>query len=290
MRLKKRLIVLGLWGTLAACSAPPGARASGPLGGLFGDEAIIAADVMKYGFPGIEMLRYRKGYVLSYDAARRVPRWVAERLDPSSLTTDRPRAEKQFRVDASLPAALRVTSADFADSGYVRGRLAAAANHRGDADAFRQTYLLSNVAPQRGVDFRSTVWVGLEQRVREWAHDSDDLLVITGTLFLPQEGKSEVRYALIGEHRIGVPTHFYKVLLREKGRSRQMVAFLVPHVATEDNGDYARFSVSVDHLEALSGLDFFPDLGEPTQSELEAMEPEQAAPAAGRGTKSPDGA
>ena len=81
MRLKMRPIWRALIALLAACSAPPGAQTPGLLGGLFGDEAIIAADLMPYGFPGTEMLRYRKGYVLSYDAARRVPRWVAERLD-----------------------------------------------------------------------------------------------------------------------------------------------------------------------------------------------------------------
>jgi len=264
--------------TLAACTAPPGAASPGLLGGLFGDEAIIAADLMKYCFPDTETLRYRDGYVLSYDAARRVPRWVAERLDPSSLAADRPREEKQFRVDRSLPPALRVTTADFEESGYVRGRLAAAANHRGDAEAFRQTYLLSNVAPQRGPDFRTTVWVGLEQRVRTWAANSDDLLVITGTLFLPEEGKQEVRYPVIGERRIGVPTHFYKVLLREKGRSRSMLAFLVPHKPAEGEVDYAGFLVSVDTIERLSGLDFFPKLGEPTQSDLEALENESLWP------------
>jgi len=276
MRPMMRLIVWTFAGVLlagvTACSAPPGARSPGLLGGLFGDEAIIAADHMRYGFPDTEMLRYRRGYVLSYDASRRVPRWVAERLDPSSTAPDRPREDKQYRVDESLPSALRVTTADFHESGYVRGRLAAAANHRGDADAFRQTYLLSNVAPQRGPDFRSTVWVGLDQRVRAWARESDNLLVITGTLFLPKEGENEVRYELIGERRIGVPTHFFKVLLRERGRSSAMLAFLVPHRPTESDVDYAGFLISVDALEVLSGLDFFPKLGEPTQSQLEAAE------------------
>ena len=35
----------------------------------------------------------------------------------------------------------------------------------------------------------------------------------------------------------------------------------------------AAFLVSVDRIEELSGLDFFPELGEPTQTRLEAAEP-----------------
>ena len=280
MRPKMRLIAFALSALLAAsCAAPPGAPSRGLLGGLFGDEAIIAGDIMRYGFPGTESLRYRKGYVLSYDTARRVPRWVAERLDPKSFADDRSRDDREFRIDESLPPHIRVHSADFANSGFVRCRLAAAANHRGDPDAFRSTYLLSNVAPQLGAGFRKPVWVGLEQRIRDWTLEADDLLVITGTLFVPAPGKRVVRYPLIGDTRIGVPTHFYKVLLRESEGSRAMLAFVVPHRPFEGEVDYADFLVTVDELEELAGLDFFPDLEQPQQSELEAAETKDLWPA-----------
>jgi len=267
-----RLIDLAFLAALGACAVPPGANAPGLLGGVIGDEAGIAADVMTYGFPDTEMLRYRKGYVLSYDAARRVPRWVAERLDQSVIDGDLSDEERIFRVDDSLAPVLRVTSADFEDSGYVRGRLAAAANHRGDPAEFRETYRLSNVAPQLGPEFRARVWTGLEQRVRDWARAAQDLYVVTGTLYLPVDDSGEVRYPVFGERRIAVPTHFYKVLLRENGRDRSMLAFLVPHGPVEGDVDYADFLVSVDEIERLSGLDFFPKLAEPTQSNLEAAE------------------
>ena len=272
MRLKMRLIGLTLLASVTACAGPPGAKAPGLLGGVIGNEAAIAADVMLYGFPDTEMLRYRKGYVLSYDAARRVPRWVAERLDASVIDGDVSDEAREFRADDSLAPALRVESSDFEESGYIRGRLAAAANHRADPAAFRETYLLSNVAPQLGDTFRATVWVGLEQRVRDWARASQDLYVITGTLFLPTEEDGVVHYPLLGERRIAVPTHFYKVLLRENGRERDMLAFLVPHAPAAGEPDYADYVVSVDEIERLSGLDFFPKLANPTQATLEAAE------------------
>ncbi|MHC4952732.1 MAG: DNA/RNA non-specific endonuclease [Planctomycetota bacterium] len=267
-----RPIVLALFALISGCAAPPGAQTPGILGGLFGDEAIIAADLMPYGFPGTEMLRYRKGYVLSYDAARRVPRWVAERLDPGVLEGEVPEDEKQFAPDTSIPFAIRATSEDFRDSEFVRGRLAAAANHKSDVRVFRETYLLSNVAPQLGAEFRSSFWVHLEGRIRDWARDSDDLFVVTGTLFLPRKKGEDVQYRLIGRRQVAVPTHFFKVVMRERKHSRAMIAFLVPHEPMKSGGDPARFLVTVDRLEELSGLDFFPQLGEPTQTELESAE------------------
>ncbi|MEM8882936.1 MAG: DNA/RNA non-specific endonuclease [Planctomycetota bacterium] len=265
-----RLIPLLL---LAACAAPPGAASPGLVGGLFGDEAILAADILKYGFPGEEHLRYRSGYILSYDGARRVPRWVAERLDPSTVTGEVDEEAKRFRPDESLPEAIRADHADFLDSGYVRGRLAAAANHKGDPDAFAATYLLSNCAPQRGGTFRQTVWGELERAVRAWAKDCDDLYVVTGTVFQSDPPAREVRYPVIGEGRVAVPTHYYKVLLRERGGSLDMLAFLVPHVATEEETDLAGYLVPVDDLEARTGLDFFPALTDPTQADLEKRRP-----------------
>ncbi|MHC4941201.1 MAG: DNA/RNA non-specific endonuclease [Planctomycetota bacterium] len=241
------------------------------MGGIFGEEALIAADVLKYGFPGKEMLRYRASYVLSYDAARRVPRWVAERID--STTIEGEADALPFRPDESMPQSIRVRNEDFAGSGYIRGRLASAANHRGDPKGFPETYLLSNVAPQLGAEFRKTVWIELERAIRGWASVSDRVYVVTGTLYLPSKDGRSVTYELIGERDIAVPTHFFKVALREVDKNRSMVGFLVPHEVTPAETDLSSYIVPVDELEALTGLDFFPDLPNPTQRELEKARP-----------------
>jgi endonuclease G len=260
-------------GLLAACAAPPGAKSPGVMGGLFGDEALIAAEVLRYGFPSTGNLRYHRSYVLSYDAAHRVPRWVAESLTPALVDGTPPEEAQRFRPDESLPEAVRTRNEDYAKSGYVRGRLASAANHRGNPKGYPDTFLLSNVAPQLGPDFRQTVWVELEVAVRAWARDSDKLYIVTGTLYLPTDEANAVRYPLVGDRGIAVPTHFFKVLLRERGKQRGMLAFLVPHRPTRADGDLAAYLVPVDRIEALAGLDFFPELIEPTQSEQEKSEP-----------------
>jgi endonuclease G len=265
-------------GLLTACAAPPGAQSPGIMGGLFGDEAIIAADVLRYGFPSTGNLRYHRSYVLSYDAAHRVPRWVAESLTPGLVDGTPSEEEQRFRPDDSLAEAIRTQNEDYAESGYVRGRLASAANHRGNPKGYPDTFLLSNVAPQLGPDFRQTVWVELEVAIREWARDSDKLYIVTGTLYLPTGEERVVRYPLVGERGIGVPTHFFKVLLRERGRERGMLAFLVPHRAAEPGGNLAQYLVPVDRIEALAGLDFFPDLVEPSQAKLEESEPKAVWP------------
>jgi len=274
------VVALAATGCTKTFTVPPGGRKKATLfGALLGSEHRIMAEVMKYGFPGTAMLRYREGYVLSYDARNRVPFWVAERLNPKRLKIRVDAKEVRFAPDKSIPEAFRARSADFVGSGYVRGRLAAALNHRGSREALEETYRLSNVAPMLGEKFRLSFWIELEARVRQWARDSDDLYVITGPLFLAREGGNGERYRrirLIGEDQVGVPTHFFKVCLREKEGRREMQAFLVPHEPIAKGTPLTKFLTSVDEIERLSGLDFFPELSEPTQSRLEAATPPAA--------------
>jgi len=265
---------------LCACSkkaftTPPG-KAGGQVtwvGALVSAEHRIMGDVMTYGFPSHGMLLYREGYVCSYDTRTRVPHWTAERLNRKRLRPGVTTRTRLFRVDADLNPEFRSQSNDFLGTPYVRGRMAAASNHLGDPVALAQTYYLSNVAPQLGQAFRQSFWVQFETQVRDWAREVDDLYVFTGPLFLPEEGadgRSYVRYEVIGANRVAVPTHFFKVMLRERDGRREMQAFLVPHRPVAADTPLAEFQVSVDDVERVAGLDFFDEMTEPTQSRLEA--------------------
>ena len=264
---------------LCACSkkaftTPPG-KGGGQVtwvGALVSAEHRIMGDVMTYGFPSHGMLLYREGYVCSYDTRTRVPHWTAERLNRKRLRPGVTTRTRLFRVDAALNPEFRSQSNDFVGTPYVRGRMAAASNHLGDPVALAQTYYLSNVAPQLGRAFRQSFWVQFETQVRDWAREVDDLYVFTGPLFLPEEGadgRSYVRYEVIGANQVAVPTHFFKVMLRERDGRREMQAFLVPHRPLEADTPLAEFLVSVDDVERVAGLDFFDEMTEPTQSVLE---------------------
>lgn len=54
----------------------------------------------------------------------------------------------KFMEDQSVHGYHRATNKDYIGSGYDRGHLAAAANHRNSTTAMSQTFLLSNIAPQ----------------------------------------------------------------------------------------------------------------------------------------------
>lgn len=120
---------------LPAVPAKPGAPAG-------------AGQLAKYGLPGLAQLKSRESYVLCYDPRTRGALWVVEQLRPERLRGDGDRRSCDFREDESVHAYHRATNADYRGSGFDRGHLAAAANHRWSQKAVEDTFYLSNVAPQ----------------------------------------------------------------------------------------------------------------------------------------------
>ena len=70
----------------------------------------------------------------------------------------------------------------------------------------------------------------------------------------------------IGENRVTVPLFYYKAVYCPK---RGMTAFLMPNRKIEES--LTAWVVSVDVVEALTGIDFFPQLPPEVQDELEPI-------------------
>ena len=105
--------------------------------------------IMKFGYPSLENLRVYDDFVLSYDRRNRNAHWVFEHLTPDKLNQKNvDRSKSQFCSDNVIHEKFRSLLADFKHSGFDRGHLAAAGNHRHDQRAMDQTFTLSNISPQ----------------------------------------------------------------------------------------------------------------------------------------------
>ena len=106
--------------------------------------------IMKFGFPSIDGIKVYKNFVLSYDRRNRTSNWVFEHLTPQNLNYSQKidRHKFEFYEDETIPKMLRPTNKDYLGSGYDRGHLAPAANHRASEENYRETFVLTNIAPQ----------------------------------------------------------------------------------------------------------------------------------------------
>jgi endonuclease G len=216
-----------------------------------------------FGTPGCSggerELADRTFFVLCHDADRKVPLWVGYVLTPNHLERYASRPSR-FRQDHDL-ARPGAADRDYRGSGYSRGHMAPAADFAWSEDAIRATFLLSNAIPQ-DQRVNAGAWARIEAAVRRMAASADSAVIFTGPLFEASEAR------LIGQGRVVVPSHTYKVVLIVKGNRREMYAAIVPNAGQVKAG-LETFTTNVDEVERRAGFDFFSSLDDAEEQLLE---------------------
>lgn len=199
-------------------------------------------------------------YTLSYNEAHEQAEWVAYELKKSYVRNNNFR-RPFFNEDSKVTTG----SADwknYKNSGYDKGHLVPAGDMGFDISAYNDTFFTSNISPQLH-SFNDGVWNRLEQKIRYWAVKYNGVYVITG-------GVLEKSLETIGKEKVSVPKYFYKVLMAKTGNEIKMIAFLVPNEASQK--PLYDFVVSVDRLEKMTGIDFFPKLDDRIENKLESSD------------------
>ena len=118
-----------------------------------------------------------------------------------------------------------------------------------------ETFVLSNMSPQVGPGFNRGAWRRLEERVRKIVARSLSVDVVTGPLYLPEDGV--VTYPVIGDGAVAVPTHFFKVVLVEdRSGTLTREAYVLPNKESASDTPLDDYKVSVRRIEELAGLVF----------------------------------
>lgn len=124
-----------------------------------------------------------------------------------------------------------------------------------------QTFYLSNMSPQVGRGFNRDKWNDLEMHCRRVAKKMLNTYIITGPLYLAkqgEDGKKYVRYQVIGDNNVAVPTHFFKVALFEVSPGKyELESYILPNAVIEDTVEISKFYVPLDAVERSAGLELF---------------------------------
>jgi len=228
----------------------------------------MARDHLSIGKPQAVYERIREGYVAAQDARLKIPLWVQYQLGPRDLIGETERTD-DYRPDYSIPYGARAELSDYRDSGFDRGHLAPAADMIRSESAMSESFLLSNMAPQTGIGFNRHLWAELEAAVRGWVEQRGTLTIITGPVFAVQD--DSVRYRVIGDRHVAVPTHFYKIIVDANDQEDiRALAFLIPNQQLTGR-DIGEFVTSIDHIEEQTGLDFLSAVLEDQQTMVEAQ-------------------
>ena len=208
-------------------------------------------------YPGGELIRHDH-FLLGYSEPHEQAAWVAYSLLPAHLTyEDR---ERPYFVEDPKVTTKSADWRNYRGSGYDRGHLCPAGDRRYSESAYNQTFYTSNISPQ-DPEFNAGIWNDLELQVRRGCKRYGPLYVITG-------GVLEDGLEGIGDEDVRVPRSFYKVVIRGSGKDLRVMGFLMPNRPGRDR--ISEYSVPLDRIEALTGLDFFPGLSTEEQARLES--------------------
>lgn len=199
-----------------------------------------------------------EGYTLAYDEGIEQAKWVAYTLTASNLGKKTGKRKDNFRSDTFV----RTASADpddYRNSGFDRGHLAAAADFSWSQEAIDGTFFMSNMSPQVPA-FNRGVWKKLEEKVRGWGVVDKELFIVTGPIV--ERGAKR-----IGKNKVAVPQKFYKIVLDLSEPEVKAIGFILKNEGSSK--DFMEFAVTIDSIEKITGLDFFPMVPDDLENELE---------------------
>lgn len=199
------------------------------------------------------------GYVASYNKTTLLPNWVAWHLTAERTEGSAKRSGVDFAEDTEVPEP-RATDWDYYNSGYDRGHMCPAADNKWSKKAMEESFLFTNMCPQNG-NLNRGDWNEMEMACRKWAKKYGDLYIVCGPILYKGKHKT------IGKNKVVVPEAFFKVVLRT-GDDPQAIGFIYKN--TSGNRPKDSYVNTVDEVERITGIDFFPSLPDDVEKNVEA--------------------
>jgi endonuclease G len=194
-------------------------------------------------------------YTLSYSNSDRQSEFAYYKLLPESINVTQARTD-DFRIDPFVKNN-PVSSTAYQGSGYDRGHLCPAADMALNRTAMSETFYMSNMSPMTP-SFNRGIWSTLESWVRNAAILNNGVYVVTGPILNGSCG--------VMNGGIIIPCSFYK-LVYKSGTNPKMLGFVLSNAGS--SSPLKSFTVSVDEIERHTGIDFFPQLEDAIENQLE---------------------
>lgn len=208
-----------------------------------------------YSKTNTEIVRH-SAFILNYREEFELASWVLHRLVKEAAYGKAERSN-EFLSDPLVESGSAVTQ-DYARTGYDRGHLCPAGDFKHDKALEDETFYMSNMSPQMP-DFNRGIWSDLENKVRSWVKKRGELIIITGPILkkgLPTIGRM---------NKIAVPEKFYKIIYDPA--TEEAIAFLFPNEGSVEL--VKSFTISIDELETMTGIDFFAKLPDSLEQKIE---------------------
>jgi endonuclease G len=198
-------------------------------------------------------------FTLCYSEQHEQAKWIAYRLTRRMCNNNGEERTNNFRIDPLVKSG-SASPADYKKSGFDRGHLCPAGDMGWSEETMSESFLMSNMSPQEPA-FNRGIWKNLESLVRQWAVEDMELYIVTAGV-LPEE------LPYIGSNKVSVPEYYYKIVLDVNLPDLKAIAFIMPNKGSK--AGIFEYAVSIDSVEHLTGIDFYPALPDSLENHLES--------------------
>lgn len=201
-----------------------------------------------YGFPqSARPVIYicRQAYLVGYDAAAKIPEFVAYELLPKNALGCIARTNA-FTSDQSVTNGPRPD--DYAGTGFDKGHAVPDGDLSWDQQVEYESFLMTNMLPQAG-SLNRGIWKLLETSIRGWAvQRNQPYTIYVGGVYNSTNKK-------IG-NGVVVPHAFYKIVINNQ--TNEVAGWAFPHVAPYPNlgTDLTKYRASISQIEKVAGVNF----------------------------------
>ncbi|MGK2231178.1 MAG: endonuclease G [Colwellia sp.] len=196
-------------------------------------------------------------FYIAYDEIAKIPRYTSHEVTINNALTYVERLDAyKFETDPLINESVQASSIDYIGVFYDKGHMLPWADNSQLEHALESNYF-TNITPQVP-SFNRGIWLELEKAIRNYViQSSSDLFIITG--------------AITGDTWIGrnveVPSGFYKVLYDV--HNEKMIAYVIKQ-HEQLIKPLSEYSMTVDELEVMTGIDFYPLMDVTKQETLES--------------------
>jgi endonuclease G len=224
-------------------------------------------------------LMVKKQYALSYNKSKGTPNWVAWHLN--SAWKGEAARSKDFIPDATLPSGwYQVNTRDYSNSGFDRGHLCPSDDRDKSDEDNLATFNLTNIVPQTAKNNQET-WRLLEEYCRRLAtKENKEMYIIAGVYGKGGTNKDKEKKNEIANGKITVPARIWKIVvildnanndLQRINANTRVIAIDTPNMHNCNEKPLESYRVSVRELEKATGYNFFANLPQSLQDQLETQ-------------------
>lgn len=206
-------------------------------------------------------------YSLEWDCSKKSQRWTCYEFH-NGLPNNNVGRNGSWTDDPDIPEIYRTHDSDFKGTGFSRGHMCMSNDRQSSIEQNKQTFFISNAHPQYQ-KHNGGLWQTLENKVTGWGNDTS----FRDTLYVVKAGTIDASSQILTTTSTGllVPKYFYMAVLCVKNHQYKAIAFWTEHqnvsITKANAKDYA---ISIDELEQRTGLDFFCNLPDDIEKEVEA--------------------